>query len=76
MNLDLLYSVEREFDSSIDDLWDAWVNPQKLEIWYHPTDLSNVEGLTSCPPPGAKAGMESYFDSLANFLTKSHPEIA
>ena len=24
----------------------------------------------------AKAGMESYFDSLANFLSKSHTEIA
>eukprot|EP01037_Dinobryon_pediforme_P014963 gene14963-15101_t len=52
MNLDLLYSVEREFDSSIDDLWDAWVNPQKLEIWYHPTDLSNV--LVLLPPSEGK----------------------
>ena len=161
MNLDFLYSVEREFEASIEAVWDAWVDPEKLESWYHPTDLSNVEGLTTSNPDiggewsiavsvpahnfvayfygiylevdlhqklehtmlytesleqfqlkdlerdfhkvlvefrehgpktwvkfsqfgelpegqaaQAKAGMESYFDSLANFLSKSHTEIA
>ncbi len=31
-------------------IWDAWVDPEKLESWYHPTDLSNVEGLTTSNP--------------------------
>jgi uncharacterized protein YndB with AHSA1/START domain len=47
MNLDFLYAVEREFEAPIDEVWDAWVDPEKLESWYHPTDLSNVEGLTT-----------------------------
>lgn len=37
---DALYSVEREFSVSIDELWDAWVTPAKLQVWYCPTDLS------------------------------------
>ena len=50
MNFDLLYSVEREFKASIDDVWEAWVDAEKLEIWYHPTDLSSVAGLTTSEP--------------------------
>lgn len=50
MNLDFLYSVEREFEAPIEALWDAWVDAEKLENWYHPTDLSNVEGLTTSNP--------------------------
>lgn len=37
-----LYSVEREYDVSLDHLWDAWINPEKLQIWYCPVDLSVV----------------------------------
>jgi uncharacterized protein YndB with AHSA1/START domain len=47
MQLDFLYSVEREFSDSIEKVWEAWVNPEHLESWYHPTDLSNVPGLTT-----------------------------
>ena len=50
MHLGFLYSVEREFEASIESAWDAWVDPEKLESWYHPTDLSNVEGLTTSNP--------------------------
>ena len=41
-----LYSVEREYAVDLNTLWDAWVDAQKLEAWYHPTDLENVPGLT------------------------------
>lgn len=38
----LLYSVEREFDVSIERLWQAWVEAKQLEQWYSPTFLSVV----------------------------------
>ena len=41
-----LYSVEREYAAPLSTLWDAWTNAEKLEAWYHPTDLKNVPGLT------------------------------
>ena len=50
MKLDFLYSVEREFLSDIESVWDAWVDPAALEDWYHPTDLSNIPGLTTSEP--------------------------
>lgn len=40
MTLPFLYSVEREYNTSIANLWDAWVNPEALKVWYCPTDLS------------------------------------
>jgi uncharacterized protein YndB with AHSA1/START domain len=39
-----LYFVEREFDASIDALWNAWTSEQALEQWYSPTDLWVVPG--------------------------------
>jgi uncharacterized protein YndB with AHSA1/START domain len=39
---DFLYSVEREYEASMDALWNAWINADALQEWYHPTDLKNV----------------------------------
>ena len=50
MKLDFLYSVEREFDSSIEKIWEVWTQSSHLENWYHPTDLLNVPGLTTSEP--------------------------
>jgi len=47
---DLLYSVEREFDIPVEVLWDAWVDSEALEAWYHPTDLSCVPGSVESDP--------------------------
>jgi uncharacterized protein YndB with AHSA1/START domain len=42
-----LYSVEREYPVSINDLWSAWTDPAKLEAWYFPTALKSVPGATT-----------------------------
>jgi len=47
MKIDFLYSVEREFNSSIEKIWEVWTKADDLEAWYHPTDLKNVSGLTT-----------------------------
>ena len=44
MNSTELYFVEREYDASIDQLWNAWTSAEALEQWYSPTDLSVVPG--------------------------------
>ena len=44
MELNFLYSVEREFDATIEKVWHAWIDAASLEAWYHPTELSNVPG--------------------------------
>lgn len=44
MELNFLYSVEREFNANINDVWHAWIDAAALEEWYHPTDLRNVPG--------------------------------
>ena len=44
MELRRLYSVEREFDCSIETLWEAWTSANALERWYCPTMLSVVPG--------------------------------
>ena len=44
MELNFLYSVEREFDASMDSVWNAWIDAESLEAWYHPTELKNVPG--------------------------------
>jgi uncharacterized protein YndB with AHSA1/START domain len=44
MSQPFLYSVEREYDSSIENLWNAWVDPRALEVWYSPTQLSVLPG--------------------------------
>ncbi|NBR77686.1 MAG: hypothetical protein EBT76_02670, partial [Microbacteriaceae bacterium] len=37
---EFLYSVERTYPVSMQKLWDAWVKPEALAVWYAPTDLS------------------------------------
>ncbi len=44
MTLPFLYSVEREYSTSIENLWKAWVEPAALAAWYSPTDLSVAAG--------------------------------
>jgi uncharacterized protein YndB with AHSA1/START domain len=44
VELNFLYSVEREFDAPAESVWNAWVEAQALESWYHPTNLQNVPG--------------------------------
>lgn len=66
-----LYSVEREYPVAVDIVWDAWMDAVKLEAWYHPTMLRNVEGsAVSEPEVGGwwtiavdvpEAGFQSYF---------------
>lgn len=50
MKLDFLYSVEREYDFSIEKVWEVWTKAEDLENWYHPTELKNVPGLTTSEP--------------------------
>lgn len=45
-----LYTVEREYPVSIEQLWNAWVDADALEDWYHPTDLNVVPGSTTSDP--------------------------
>ncbi len=44
MQLNFLYSVEREYAHPIETVWHAWTDAAALEAWYHPTDLANVPG--------------------------------
>ena len=46
MTQNFLYSVEREYPVSIDQLWRAWTDASELESWYFPTDLSSTKGAT------------------------------
>lgn len=46
MNADHLYSVDREFNVSIDKLWHAWTDASALEAWHHPVGMSCVTGAT------------------------------
>ena len=41
-----LYSVQREFNVSIDKLWHAWTDAHALEEWHHPVGMSCVSGAT------------------------------
>ena len=45
-----LYAVEREYPVTIEQLWNAWVDADALEAWYHPTDLNVVPGSTTSDP--------------------------
>ena len=66
-----LYSVEREYAATINDLWTAWTDPAKLEAWYFPTALKSVPGATkselsvgglwSCGVDVAEHGFVAYF---------------
>jgi len=40
----LLYSVEREFEVSLERLWRAWVSAEELQKWYCPVFLTVVPG--------------------------------
>ncbi|MSY63260.1 MAG: hypothetical protein F2662_03865 [Actinobacteria bacterium] len=44
---DLLYTVERDYPVSIEKLWNAWVDPKALEIWYSPVELSVKAGTVA-----------------------------
>ena len=46
MNFPHLYSVEREFNVSIDKLWHAWTDASALTAWHHPVGMSCVPGAT------------------------------
>jgi len=46
MTLPLLYSVDREFNVSIDKLWHAWTDAHALEEWHHPVGMSCLSGAT------------------------------
>ena len=46
MSQQFLYSVEREYQVSIERLWRAWTDASELEAWYFPTDLSSTKGAT------------------------------
>ena len=41
-----LYSVEREFPTSIDSLWRAWTKAAEIESWYYPVEFAAVKGAT------------------------------
>lgn len=43
-NFPFLYSVERQYEVPIEQLWQAWVDPRALEVWYSPTVLSVLPG--------------------------------
>ena len=46
----LLYSVEREYPVNLATLWDAWLDADALESWYHPTELSVQPGSVTSEP--------------------------
>lgn len=46
MSQPLLYSVEREFSSPVETVWDAWTDASQLEAWYFPVGLSSIPGST------------------------------
>lgn len=47
---EFLYSVEREFDATVDQMWDAWTDAAALEQWYSPTVLSVLSGSVVSEP--------------------------
>jgi uncharacterized protein (TIGR02611 family) len=44
MTMPFLYSVEREYETSIENLWNAWVDPKALEAWYSGTEHQVLPG--------------------------------
>jgi uncharacterized protein YndB with AHSA1/START domain len=46
----LAYSVEREFAHPVEVVWQAWIDADSLEAWYHPTDLSVLPGSVVSQP--------------------------
>lgn len=47
---DFLYSVEREFDATVDQMWHAWTDAAALERWYSPTVLRVLPGSVVSEP--------------------------
>ena len=47
---EFLYSVEREFDATVDQMWHAWTDAAALEQWYSPTMLSVLPGSVVSEP--------------------------
>lgn len=45
-----LYSVEREFHATPEEMWSAWTDAASLEQWYSPTMLSVVPGSALSDP--------------------------
>jgi len=44
---EFLYSVEREYNVPMESMWQAWVDPAALDIWYSPTELKTIPGATT-----------------------------
>lgn len=42
-----LYTVERVYPVSIETLWNAWVDPKALEVWYSPVQLEVAKDTVS-----------------------------
>lgn len=71
MKYEFLYSVEREYPVSIETLWQAWTDPNALQSWYHPVDLScvpntvenvsEVDGIWSVSVDVPEHGFVAYF---------------
>ncbi|WP_138316478.1 SRPBCC family protein [Rhodoluna limnophila] len=47
MEQSFLYSVERVYPVSMEQMWAAWTEPAQLEKWYSPTELKVVAGSAS-----------------------------
>lgn len=45
-----LYSVEREFDATVEQMWHAWTDAAALEQWYSPTALRVLPGSVVSEP--------------------------
>ena len=77
-----LYSVEREFDASISELWNAWTDASALEAWYHPVGMSSVPGTTrselhigglwSCAVQAPLRESISYFYGKYSLVEENH----
>ena len=50
MKHEFLYSVEREFEVPLADLWRAWTDATSLQNWYHPVGLSVGAGTAVSDP--------------------------
>jgi uncharacterized protein YndB with AHSA1/START domain len=44
MQQNFLYSVEREYETNMETMWQAWTSAEALESWYFPAGLSSVPG--------------------------------
>lgn len=49
--------VTRIFDAPIEDVFDAWINPKKLDLWHHPDGYSSKTKIN---------GQKSYEVEMSN----------